>query len=185
VNRWQWAIVLGAATAGLMFVVSAPGNFIRSAAYLRSHDVIVTLKLIKMYAKDMVSKWVLDPKLLSVTLLFVIHPQISAFRPKWLTRQQIPWKWAILGAWLICIATSFVVPSWSLGEAMPLRSERCLYDFRAGLVRNGICLHALANCGILSSHNKVQINCVRHPVCLRVKHSPNRQYSRRSQRPAP
>jgi hypothetical protein len=74
-----------------------------------------------------VSKWLLDPKLLSVTLLFVIHPQISAFRPKWLTRQQIPWKWVILGAWLTCIATAFVFPSWSLGEEMPHRVANGVY----------------------------------------------------------
>jgi hypothetical protein len=126
-NRRAWAVVLVAATAGLVFVVVAPGNFIRLENHPRSEDVIVTLNLMKMYAKDTVSKWLLDPKLLSATLLFVIHPQISAFRPKWLTRQQIPWKWVILGAWLICIAAGFVFPSWSLGEAMPHRVANGVY----------------------------------------------------------
>src|SRR5262249_9499405 len=44
-NRWQWALILAAAVLGILFVVAAPGNYLRSQHFPLRHDVARTVRI--------------------------------------------------------------------------------------------------------------------------------------------
>ena len=90
-SRWLWLGVLAVAIIGLVFVLAAPGNYIRASEYHAGQNLRLTLREGSEHLLRCVLAWAMDPKLLFASLLFVFHPAIRRIRPPWLDWVRARW----------------------------------------------------------------------------------------------
>ena len=127
-NRRLWAWVAVFSLLGLLLVASAPGNQARRmASFPDSYDLLLTLWLTLWQAVKSVTRWICDVKLLSATMLFILHPAIHWSRPDWLLHGRISLRWIILGTWVLLLAIGFGAPSWVTGQEMAGRTLSAVY----------------------------------------------------------
>ena len=127
-NRRLWAWVAVFSLLGLLLVAAAPGNQARRmASFPDSYNLLLTLWLTLWQAVKAVTRWICDVKLLSATMLFILHPAIRSSRPDWLLHGRIPLRWIILGTWVLLLAIGFGAPSWVTGQEMAGRTLSAVY----------------------------------------------------------
>lgn len=71
--------------------------------------------------------WVLDPRLLAASLLFVALPSFRSWRPAWLEREPELWRLGIPLLSLGLLTGSFLAGGWARGSTLPLRALNALY----------------------------------------------------------
>lgn len=121
-NRWLWLVVLLVAGAGLLFVVVAPGNFLRAQTIHGGRHFAGTILTGSKHLLKSVLSWLLDPKLLCASLLFIFHPKIRSFRPTWLSRAGVPWQLVLPAVWIVMVIIPFYAVVWIKGRAMDERT---------------------------------------------------------------
>ncbi len=129
-NRIVWFIVLLAALAGFLVVYTAPGNEFRkldTAQIVKYGDfklsLALTLKQIVYYG----ARWVLDVKLLSVSIFFIMSPGFRAIGLPRVFQQYSRWKLIVPITWIVVLVLAIFGFSWGLGKTMASRQVNIVY----------------------------------------------------------
>jgi hypothetical protein len=115
-RRLRWALVLSAALAGMAFVILAPGNELRLAR-TRADPIGLSqaVRLTAHYAYQNALPWMLDPRLIGLSLALVAHPRVRALRPGWVDWPGVPWRLVLPAATGACLLAGFFFPCWAMG----------------------------------------------------------------------
>jgi hypothetical protein len=117
-NRFAWAFALGVTIIGLAIVLLAPGNAERAKTFSQHHDLGATLRFVLGDIRAHFARWVLDPKLLSATLLLAINPKLARLRPACLSWRGVPWRALVPMGFGLMLALGTIGPRWAAGRLM-------------------------------------------------------------------
>lgn len=142
--RWTaWAAASAATALGLATVVLAPGNEVRQElalangrSLLRSAEVtllmwlrVLDVPVIRGDPPALLSPlgWILDPRLLGASVLFVTSEPLASLRPGWVERHGWVLRWAAPAVGALALTGSFTAVSWMTSRTLPLRAFNALY----------------------------------------------------------
>ena len=157
-----WAAYLCVALLGTAIVVTAPGNSRRAEVTAARNDAwpttlaerfeVVTYTALRQVKQT--SLWVVDPKLLTLAVVFLLSPRIRRSNPGWYRRDPVLWKWIVPSTGLALLVPIVLGPCWSL---CALPAPRTL-----GVAYTVFLLTACASAFILTrptSDESVQVSC--------------------------
>lgn len=123
----RWALLCVVAGIGASISILAPGNEVRASQLPLGGDPVRAVAVTLELGRNYLGSWILDPKLLSLTLYLTLHPTVRRVQPHWLQWNQVPWRTLVPGVALLLLSIGFVAPSWTLGASMPPRTANGLY----------------------------------------------------------
>lgn len=130
-QRHVWVIVAAAALVGFLVVYMAPGNEVRMAWNANHGCRVQELRLSIFLAGysffRLLGPWIVDPKLLAATALFIAVLPASRLKPTWLETTKVPWNLIIPAVSLILLAGGFFGPAWGGGNCGTPRTFNGIY----------------------------------------------------------
>jgi hypothetical protein len=117
-----WVALLGAALIGASLVVSAPGNMRRAEITAEGRENMPTtlterfrlVTSVTFQEMKRVVQWFVDPRLLAMSVVLVLSPQIMKRRPDWYRKNPVLWKWTVPSATAILVFFTVAIPCWAL-----------------------------------------------------------------------
>jgi hypothetical protein len=143
-RQLAWAAVAAMALLSFAAVFLAPGNEIRARGAQPSERTLMgaALAALQMWLRVLDAPvarevapgshgtplgWVLDPRLLTATILFATSARMRRLRSRWTESAPELWKTVVPLVSIAILAGSFFAGGWALGRALPFRVMNALY----------------------------------------------------------
>jgi hypothetical protein len=147
--REAWLVLLVVTSLGAAFVILAPGNGVRHMLTERNvarHRQMMAIDMrsrLRFFVHSLVERrnmllaWLVDPRLLAATALFVLSPVSARVDSVVPVRPSAALRFLALVSWTLIMATYLCLPAWAIYGMIPGRTLGALYTvFLVGWIIN-------------------------------------------------